>query len=264
MRVVRPEFRPAPGLDTDAMASRQRDIAAVADFADDHGLTPERIGLDEPPGEQAALGGATTSGEAAPVVVGVDQAFRDDEVSVSAAVAIRDGAVIERAAGNAPLDVPYVPGLLAFREGSAVIDALSSLSVEPDLLVVDGSGRIHYRQAGLATHVGVLFDVPAVGVAKSLLCGTPAAALADPLPAGTRVAIEADDSMDAPDGAVVGYALQSRQYPTPETRHINPLYVSPGHRVSAGTAADLVEATCTQYKLPAPTRLADQYAADLT
>lgn len=59
-------------------------------------------------------------------------------------------------------------------------------------------------------------------------------------------------------------AMASRQYPTPETRHINPLYVSPGHRVSAGTAADLVEATCTQYKLPAPTRLADQYAADLT
>ena len=263
MDVVRPEFRPEPGLDTDDMAALQRDIVAAADFVDDHGLTPERVALDEPPSEQATLGGATGS-ERTPVVVGVDQAFRGDEESVSAAVAIRDDTVVERAAGHAPLDVPYVPGLLAFREGGAIVDALELLSVEPDLLVLDGSGRIHYRQAGLATHVGVLFDAPAVGVAKNRLCGAPTAPLSDPLPAGARVAIEADDSMNAPDGTVVGYALQSRQYPNPETRHVNPLYVSPGHRVSAETAADLVEATCTRYKLPAPTRLADQYAADLT
>jgi deoxyribonuclease V len=70
--------------------------------------------------------------------------------------------------------------------------------------------------------------------------------------------------MDAPDGTVVGYAFQSRQYPNPGTRHVNPLYVSPGHRVSAETAVDLVEATCTGYKLPAPTRLADRYADELT
>ena len=271
MDVARPEFLPTAGLTREAMEDLQRDIAEAADFADSHDIDPASVALSGTPtgreqsddGQAAAPEQTNLDGDAdGPVVVGVDQAFRDDE-SVSAAVAIRDGEVAERAAGRAPLDIPYIPGLLSFREGSAIVDALESLAVDPDLLVLDGSGRIHFRQAGLATHLGVVFDAPAVGVAKSLLCGTPADSLDDPLPEGTRVAIEADGSMDAPAGTVVGYAFQSRQYPNPETRHVNPLYVSPGHRVSAESAVDFVEATCTGYKLPAPTRLADQCADDL-
>lgn len=272
MDVVRPEFLPTAGRSREAMADLQRDIASAADFTDSHGLDPATVAFSETPIDDGpAMGGPRAQTEqttfaggdaGGPVVVGVDQAFRDDE-SVSAAVAIRDGTVVERASGRAPLDIPYIPGLLSFREGGAIVDALVSLSVDPDLLVFDGSGRIHFRQAGLATHLGVVFDTPAVGVAKNLLCGSPVESLDDPLPEGARVAIEADDSMDAPDGTVVGYAFQSRQYPNPETRHVNPLYVSPGHRVSAASAVDLVEATCTGYKLPAPTRLADQYADDL-
>jgi deoxyribonuclease V len=269
MDVVRPEFLPAAGLSREAMEALQRDIASAADFTDSNGLDAASVALSGAPTERedaSASDGTeqtTLDGDAnGPVVVGVDQAFRDDE-SVSAAVAIRDGAIVERAAGRAPLDIPYIPGMLSFREGSAIVDALESLAVDPDLLVLDGSGRIHFRQAGLATHVGVVFDTPAIGVAKNLLCGRPASSLDDPLPAGARVAIEADDSMDAPDGTIVGYAFQSRQYPDPETRHVNPLYVSPGHRVSAESAVDFVEATCTGYKLPAPTRLADRYADDL-
>jgi len=274
MDVVRPEFLPAAGLSRGEMEDMQRDIASAADFSDSHGLDPASVALSGTPTGRAVTGEQTTATQQAtldgegdgdtsgPVVVGVDQAFRDDE-SVSAAVAIRDGEVVERAAGRAPLDIPYIPGLLSFREGSAIVDALESLTVEADLLVLDGSGRIHFRQAGLATHLGVVFDTPAVGVAKNLLCGTPVESFEDPLPEGARVAIEADDSMDAPGGTVVGYAFQSRQYPNPETRHVNPLYVSPGHRVSAESAVDFVEATCTGYKLPAPTRLADQCADEL-
>ncbi|MFC3478467.1 endonuclease V [Halobacterium litoreum] len=257
MEVVRPEFLPDPGRSREEMEALQREIAGVASFADDLGFDPSDAALDATPDEQTGLDAAD-----APVIVGVDQAFRDDE-SVSAAVAIRDGAVVESAEGRAPLEIPYIPGLLAFREGGAIVDALESLSVAPDALVLDGSGRIHFRQAGIATHVGVLFDVPAVGVAKNLLCGTPREPLADPLPAGTRVPIDADDSMDAPAGTVVGYAFQSRQYPNPEKRHVNPLYVSSGHRASAETAVDLVAATCAGYKLPEPTRLADAYADEL-
>ncbi|MFB6071882.1 MAG: endonuclease V [Halobacterium sp.] len=257
MEVARPEYLPDPDRSHDEMAALQRDIAAEASFEDELGFDPADAAIEETPDEQAGLGDA-----GGPVVVGVDQAFREDE-SVSAAVAIRDGAVVERAEGRAPLDVPYIPGLLAFREGGAIVDALRNLAVEPDVLVFDGSGRIHFRQAGIATHVGVLFEAPAVGVAKNLLCGTPREPLDDPLPEGARVAIEADDSMDAPDGTVVGYAYQSRQYPNPGKRHVNPLVVSPGHRVTAETAVDVVEATCTGYKLPAPTRLADRYAEEL-
>ncbi|GAA0269320.1 endonuclease V [Halobacterium noricense] len=268
MEVVRPEFLPDPDRSHEEMEALQREIAATASFEDDFDFDVADIELDESPTDAPTAAGSvgeqvTLTDSDAPVVVGVDQAFVGDDYSVSAAVAIRDGRVVERAAGRAELEVPYIPGLLAFREGDAIVDALESLSVEPDVLVLDGSGRIHFRQAGLATHVGVLFDVPAVGVAKNLLCGTPREPLDEPLPEGARVAIEADDSMDAPEGTVVGYAYQSRQYPNPEKRHVNPLIVSPGHRVSAETTVDVVEATCTGYKLPAPTRLADAYADDL-
>jgi deoxyribonuclease V len=175
---------------------------------------------------------------------------------------MRGGEVVERVHAVEPVGIPYIPGLLSFREGVPVLAALAHLEADPDVVLVDGSGRIHFREAGLATHVGVTVDVPAIGVAKSLLCGRPREPLVDPLPAGARVAIEADGDLTAPDGTVVGYALQSRQYDS-GNRHINPLYVSPGHRVSAATAADVVARCVGDYKLPEPTRLADAHADDV-
>jgi deoxyribonuclease V len=103
--------------------------------------------------------------------------------------------------------------------------------------------------------------VPAVGVAKNLLCGTPEGAV-DGLAEGVRVPVHADGDVTARDGEVVGYALQSRQYDS-GARSINPLWVSPGHRVAAGTAADVVLATTAGYKLPEPTRRADAYAGEV-
>jgi deoxyribonuclease V len=153
-----------------------------------------------------------------------------------------------------------------------MLAALDALSVDPDLLVCDGSGRIHFREAGVATHVGVLLDVPSVGVAKSLLCGTPDEPT-DERPEGWRTPIRADGSVEtaggggdalgdegAADGAapIIGHAFQSRQYPN--SRRVNPLYVSPGHRVSAATTVELVGALCAGYKLPEPTRIADAHA----
>ncbi|WP_231741286.1 endonuclease V [Halorubrum sp. CBA1125] len=269
------------------METLQRDIAATAVFEDDHGLDPAAVAIDEP--ADLADGLPATRPDAgdpdAPVVVGIDQAFRttgdgsmaedgstaDDggpngdgtfDEAVSAAVAVRDGAVIEYASAATPLSIPYVPGLLAFREGGPMLAALDALDAEPDLLVCDGSGRIHFREAGVATHVGVLRDVPSVGVAKSLLCGEPAASV-DGRPAGWRTPIRADESVETTgtvtdDTPVLGYAFQSRQYPN--SRRVNPLYVSPGHRVSPETTVDLVEALCAGYKLPEPTRIADAYA----
>ncbi len=238
MEPVFDRFRPDGSLSREEMEQMQREIADLAVFDRDVGLTASGI----------------ESGEA--VVAGVDQAFLEDR-AISAVVAIRDGDVIERASAVTPLSIPYVPGLLAFREGGPIVDALGELEVDPDLLVFDGSGRIHFRQAGIATHVGVLFDVPAIGVAKSLLCGVPASSV-DSLAEGDRVAIHADDSMTAPNGELVGYAYQNRQYPN--STRINPLYVSSGHRLTAETAVDCVAACGGGYKLPEPTRLADRYA----
>lgn len=257
MDLERPAYVPEASLSTDEMEAMQREIADVAVFEDDHGIDPADVALADPVAD-AGEGQATFASES-PVVVGVDQAFREDE-AVSAAVAIRDGAVVERAYGSAPLDIPYIPGLLSFREGPAIIDALESLSLAPDLLVCDGSGRIHFREAGLATHVGVLFDVPAVGVAKNLLCGTPVESVEGRyLDAGDRVAIEANDRVETcPNGTVIGHYYQSKQYEHPERRHVNPLVVSPGHRVSAATTVAFVAATTAGYKLPEPTRAADR------
>lgn len=271
MTPVHPEFVPDPSLTREEMEQLQRDLAAEAVFADDFEFDPTAVRADASDSEQRRLG--QPAGEAGatdaepPVVAGVDQAFVDafaeDTLAVSAVVAARGGEVIERVHAVEPAEIPYIPGLLSFREGGAVLSAFEQLSVEPDLAVLDGSGRIHFRQAGIATHVGVTLDVPTVGVAKSLLCGRPRESLDAPLPEGARVAIEADDSVDAPDGTVIGYAYQSRQYADPQTRHVNPLYVSPGHRVSAETTTDLVGRLCAGYKLPEPTRLADRYADEV-
>jgi deoxyribonuclease V len=286
MGIARPDLRPDPALDRDAMAAQQRRVARAATFADDVPLDPSDVALADPlslpdgvadadptdgpwttAGEgpptplQATLGdGPAATDAGAPTVVGVDQAFLEER-ALGAAVAVRDGRVVEVAAATAPLAMPYVPGLLSFREGEAVLAALAALSADPGLLVVDGSGRIHYRQAGLATHLGAALDTPAVGVAKSLLCGRPARSLEDPLPAGVRVPIRADGDVEATDGTTIGHAVQTRQFDS-DARHVNPVYVSPGHRVGAATAADLVTALAAGYKLPEPTRLADR-AADL-
>jgi len=274
MGLARPELRPDPDLDRDAMADQQRRAARAATFADDLPFDPADVAVSDPPslpesvGEGAPEGTSqTTLGDPGresaarnPVVVGVDQAFLDER-ALGAAVALQGGSVVEVATATAPLAMPYVPGLLSFREGEAVLAALGALSADPDLLVVDGSGRIHYRQAGLATHLGAALDTPAVGVAKSLLCGRPARSLDDPLSAGERVRILADGEVEATDGTPIGHAVQTRQFDSGD-RHVNPVYASPGHRVGAATAADLVSALAAGYKLPEPTRLADR-AADL-
>jgi deoxyribonuclease V len=270
MTVAHPEFVPDASLSREEMEALQHEVAETAVFEDEFEFDPIAI--------QAAADGAQTrlptgggdgsegdrerDGTDAPVVVGVDQAFVGD-YAVSAIVALRDGEVVERAHAAVKTEIPYIPGLLSFREGGAILAAFEELAVDPDLAIVDGSGRIHFRQAGIATHIGVMLDVPAIGVAKNLLCGK----LRDPpqghMDEGDRVSIVANNRVSAPDGTVIGYALQSRQYDNPQKRHVNPLYVSPGHRVSAGTAAELVWKLCAGYKLPEPTRRADAYADEV-
>ena len=267
----RPDLAPDPGLSREDMEALQREIADAAVFEDDFAfdagaVTSSRESTDDAqttlPDSTAADSSASAEREP-PIVVGVDQSFLTNEAgdqdrALSAVVATKGGEVIERVHAVTSLEIPYIPGLLSFREGRPILTALEELSVEPDLLLFDGSGRIHFRQAGIATHMGVVRDVPSIGVAKSLLCGTPREDT-DNLPAGSRVAIEANDRVDAPDGTLLGYAVQTRQYDSPN-RYINPLYVSPGHRVGPETAADVALEFAASYKLPEPVRLADKYA----
>ena len=248
MTLARPSFVPDPSLSREEMEALQHDIAAAATFED---AVDAPLGKDRPfPVDDR------------PLVAGVDQGFDGDDAT-SAIVVLRGGEVIERVHATVETEIPYVPGLLSFREGGAILAAFDRLDSDPDVVLVDGSGRIHFREAGLATHIGVTLDVPTIGVAKSLLCGRPREPLEDPLPEGTRVPIEADEDVTAPDGTVIGYAVQTRQYDSGD-QYINPLYVSPGHRVGTETAADVVEAQTAGYKLPEPTRLADRYADEVT
>ncbi len=238
MQPVRPEFVPDPSLSRSEMEQRQREIADTAVFSDSFD------GFDSQS-----------------LIAGVDQGFEGDQAT-SAIVVMRDGRVVEQVYASVETEIPYIPGLLSFREGGAILAAFEQLDTEPDIALFDGSGRIHFREAGLATHIGVMLDIPAIGVAKSLLCGQPTEST-EGLQTGDRVPIAADEDVTAPDGTVIGYAVQSRQYES-GNRHINPLYVSPGHRVGPETAADVVERCCDGYKLPEPIRRADRYAGDLT
>ncbi|MFC3958003.1 endonuclease V [Halovivax cerinus] len=289
MPVHHPDFVPDPSLSRDEMESQQRAIARHAVFTDDLWFDPALLGdpiaratADASSGPDKDADSANRDDGTAPLVAGVDQSFLlDQDRALSAIVVLRSAGtgwdVVEQVHAVTPLEIPYIPGLLSFREGGAILAAVEELSVEPDLYLFDGSGRIHFRQAGIATHIGVTLDAPSIGVAKNLLCGDPVDST-EGLAAGERVAIGANadvegpaklgtDEGDAgsagdPDWPTIGYAVQSKQYDSPN-RHVNPLLVSPGHRVSAATAADIVLAFAAGYKLPEPTRLADAYADEV-
>ncbi|MBS1263289.1 MAG: Endonuclease V [Methanonatronarchaeales archaeon] len=172
-------------------------------------------------------------------VAGVDQAFPGDLV-LSCVVSMEGEDVVERSAAEGETPMPYVPGLLVFREMPTAMAAVESLDDEPDALLVDGSGAIHPRFAGLATHLGVALDLPTVGVIKNLLCGE----TEEPTEVG-----EANPVLY--EGRLVGYSFLSKE-------RCNPVYVSPGHRFSPEGALDLVREWLTGHKLPEPIFLADR------
>ncbi len=233
LSVVRPALVPKPGMDREEMLEMQGRIRNEAVFTDDLAgdLADQRLG-------------------------GVDLAFPGDD-ALAAAVSMEDGEIVDQATVRRPVALPYIPGLLAFREAGPLLEAVTVLDPPPDVLLCDGNGRLHPRQAGIATHVGLALELPTVGVAKSLLCGELVEPPATPFAAGTRVPIRSET-----DPAVwLGYAVQTRQWDRAD-RHINPVYVSPGHRVSAETAVEFVERATAGYKLPEPIRAADRLAGE--
>ena len=139
---------------------------------------------------------------------------------------------------------PYVPGYLGFREVPALVAAWQRLAVKPDVILVDGHGQAHPRGMGIATQLGVVLDVPTIGVAKSLLVGAPEGELPDE--PGAEVPLVWKDRQ-------LGIALRTR-------RRCNPLYVSVGHRVSLERAVAVVRATLGGRRLPAPIRAAHEAA----
>jgi len=177
-------------------------------------------------------------------VAGADMAFTPDKRHCVAGVVVWDidaRTVVEEQTACKRVCFPYVPGLLSFREAPAVLAAIAKLETEPDAFMFDGQGYAHPRRFGLACHVGLWLDRPSLGCAKSRLTGTHDA------PASQRGAA-------APlwDGnEQIGLVLRTRD-------RVKPVYVSIGHRMDLTTAANVVLACTTRYRLPEPTRLADQ------
>lgn len=180
-------------------------------------------------------------------VAGVDVGFEDGGRVTRAAVAVLAWPgleVVERALARRVTAFPYVPGLLAFRELPAVVAALEKLETGPDLVFCDGQGIAHPRRFGIACHLGLLIDRPAIGVGKSRLVGTHGE------PGRERGARE--PLIDR--GEIVGSVLRTRTA-------VRPVYVSPGHRVSLETAVELVLQAAPRYRLPEPVREADRMAS---
>ena len=181
-------------------------------------------------------------------VAGVDVGFEADGTITRAAVAVLrfpELELVEHAIARRPTTFPYIPGFLSFRELPAVLDALAQLRITPDLLLCDGQGLAHPRRFGIACHLGVLTDVPAIGVAKTLFVGTHEP-VADERGSWQPLVHRRE---------TVGAALRSR----PGTRLI---YVSLGHRISLATAVDYVMRCTTRYRLPETTRWAHNLASN--
>ncbi|MGB4947129.1 MAG: deoxyribonuclease V [Candidatus Competibacter denitrificans] len=180
-------------------------------------------------------------------VAGVDVGFEADGTVTRAAVAVLAYPgleLLETTIARRPTEFPYVPGLLSFRELPAVLDALTQLCEPPDLLLCDGQGIAHPRRFGIASHLGLLMDLPSIGVGKTRLYGT---GVEPPHQRGQWSPLRVHQE-------VIGAIVRTRS-------GVKPLYVSSGHRVSLETAIGYVMGCCTRYRLPETTRQAHRLAS---
>ena len=182
-------------------------------------------------------------------VAGLDCAFSADGRRIYAAAVVLglpDLEVVEVRGAWRKVTFPYIPGLLSFREAPVCLAAVAKLQSWPDLFMIDGQGVSHPRRLGLAAHLGLFFDRPTVGCAKSRLTGQyqePGARK------GSRRPLT--DGND-----VIGAVVRTRT-------NVKPVFVSVGHRCTLDDAVRVVLACATKYRLPEPTRLAHQQVAKM-
>lgn len=185
--------------------------------------------------------------ESPALIAGADVGFEQGgEVTRAAIVLLKYPSLelVEYKVARINTTMPYIPGFLSFREYPALLAAWEMLSLKPDLLFVDGHGISHPRRLGVASHFGLLVDVPTIGVAKKRLCGR-----FEPL------GDEAGEKQPLIDkGEQLAWVWRSK-------RRCNPLFVATGHRVSTDTALLWVQRCMAGYRLPEPTRWADAVAS---
>jgi deoxyribonuclease V len=175
------------------------------------------------------------------LIAGVDVSVRKNGIGVGAVVVLSypELKIVETSTISTEVKFPYVPGLLSFREIPILLETFAKITVTPDLVMVDGQGVAHPRGIGLASHLGLCLDIPAIGCAKSRLCGEYEA---PGLAAGAFSDLKFNED-------VIGAVLRSRT-------GVKPVYVSVGHKISLPEAVAWVLKCCRGYRLPEPTRLA--------
>lgn len=181
-------------------------------------------------------------------VAGIDIGYEgDSQLARAAAVVLAFPSLepVEAAVVHVPVKFPYVPGYLSFREVPAALAVLAKLEQRPNLILCDGQGLAHPRRFGLACHLGVLLDIPTIGVAKSRLIGEARGRLGHAR--GAWVPLIVDDE-------IIGAEVRTRA-------GVKPLFVSIGHRVSLDTAIDFVLRCAPRYRLPETTRCAHRLAS---
>lgn len=178
------------------------------------------------------------------LIAGVDVAYSKESDQLIAAVIILNTdtlEVIESVTAEDKEQFPYIPGLFSFRELPSLSKAFAKLKNKPDLVVCDGQGYAHPRRFGLACHLGVIFDIPAIGCGKTRLLGE-------------HSTLDTKRGADTPlidNGEIVGNVLRTQT-------GINPVYVSIGHRISLKTATEWILNLSPKYRLPETTRQSDQ------
>ncbi len=178
---------------------------------------------------------------------GVDAAFAGGEtIAVAVLFDLVTLTPVEYSFIIARTEIPYIPGLLSFREGPHMAEAVRRLSRRPDLLIVDGQGVAHPKRFGLACHLGVELGVPAIGCAKSRLVGEFVEPAAE---RGSHTPLL--DQKEA-----VGAVVRTRS-------GVKPLFVSPGHLITIDEAVAMVLRTTAGFRLPEPQREADRFAAEV-
>jgi deoxyribonuclease V len=196
------------------------------------------------------------------VIAGLDCAFSRDGKRTFAAVVVlkvvgsRGGASaaaggfefehVETATAEQETRFPYIPGLLSFREAPVCLEAVEKLRRQPDLFMIDGQGVAHPRRLGLAAHLGLFFDKPTIGCAKSRLIGT----YEEPGPEKGACSLLHDGN------EVIGAVVRTRS-------RVKPVFVSVGNKCRLEDAIRITLACATKYRIPEPTRLAHQAVSRL-
>ena len=183
------------------------------------------------------------------VVAGIDCAFSKDAQRILAAVVVLrlpDFELVETASAVRKVAFPYIPGLLSFREAPVCVAAVEKLASRPDVFIIDGQGIAHPRRLGLAAHLGLFFDEPTIGCAKSRLTGD---FEEPPLEKGVHTFLKAQSE-------TIGAVVRTRT-------GVKPVFVSVGNKCVLDDAIRIVLTCALKYRLPEPTRLADQAVGKL-